>query len=106
MQEKDISSATNKIKQKIEEQYPSVREFARQSGIPHGTIVSALSKGIEGMAWSKVVQMCACLNVDCVTFEPIVPTDLDERQKRLLAYYDMLDPKKQAKVMEYIEDIR
>lgn len=106
MQEKDLSAATNKIKQRIDEQYPSVREFARQSGIPHGTIVSALNKGIEGMAWSKVVQMCACLNIDCVTFEPIVPVDLDERHRRLLAYYEMLAPKKQAKVMEYIQDIK
>lgn len=63
---------TKKLKSIILEQYPSIRAFARASGVAHGTIVSALDKGIDGMAYAKVKRMCECLNVDCATFEPII----------------------------------
>jgi len=105
MQEQELSEKTLRIKECISEKYPSVREFARQSGIPHGTIVSALNNGIEGMAWSKVIRMCDCLQIDCVTFEPVEPKALDDTHRRLLAYYDRLDDRKKEKVFEYIKDI-
>lgn len=101
----NLSESTIKIKMLILERYPSVREFARESGIAHGTLVSALNNGIEGMAWSKVIKICDCLNIDYATFEPIVPDKLNAKQKRLLAYYNLLDSKKQDKVLEYINDI-
>lgn len=63
---------TERLKSIILEQYPSIRAFARASGVAHGTIVSALDKGIDGMAYAKVKRMCECLNVDCATFEPII----------------------------------
>lgn len=61
---------TLKLKDTILEQYSSIRAFARASGIAHGTIVSALDKGIGGMSYAKVRKMCECLNIDCETFEP------------------------------------
>lgn len=106
MQGQAVSEKTSKLKKIILEKYPSIREFARQSGIPHGTIVSALNNGVEGMAWSKVITICDCLEIDYVTFEPIVPSSLDESQKRLLAYFGLLDERKKNKVIEYIMDIR
>ncbi len=69
---------TEKLKSIILEQYPSIRAFARASGVAHGTIVSALDKGIDGMAYAKVKRMCDCLNVDCATFEPIICEILDK----------------------------
>ena len=105
MQEREISDQTRRIKELIIEKYPSIREFARESGIPHGTLVSALNNGIEGMAWSKVVRICDCLNIDYGTFEPIVPKELTDREQRLLAYFSTLDNRKKEKVIEYIEDI-
>ena len=105
MQEYDLSENTLKIKRLINERYPSVREFAKQSGIPHGTIVSALNNGIEGMAWSRVVRICDILQIDYMTFEPRVPSELGDEEKRLLAYYSMLSDNKKDKVLQYIEDI-
>lgn len=62
---------SEKIKSEILKKYPSVRAFARETGIPNGTIVSALNNGIDGMAWSKVNQICSHLGLDTVTLEPL-----------------------------------
>ena len=105
MQELEQSDKTLKLKNAILKDYPSIREFARQSGIPHGTIASALNKGIEGMAWSRVVIICDLLNIDYVTFEPRIPDNIPEQEKRLLAYYSRLSDVKKNKVIQYIEDI-
>ncbi len=40
----------NKLKEIILRRYPSIRVFAREAEIPHGTLVSALNHGIDGMA--------------------------------------------------------
>lgn len=60
---------TELIRDEILKQYPSIRAFARESGIPNGTIISALNNGIDGMAFAKVVKMCECLGIDPVSFE-------------------------------------
>lgn len=52
------------IKQEILKQYKSIRSFAAAVGIPHGTLVSGLNNGIDGMAWAKVVTICRALNLD------------------------------------------
>lgn len=98
---------TERIKRIILMQYPSIRAFAAEVGIPHGTVVSALNNGIEGMSYGKVVKICRALQIDCETFEPI-PADVEDMsssEKRLLAYYKLLDERKKNKVLEYIEDI-
>lgn len=105
MQDFNVSEKTIKLKREILKKYPSIREFARQSNIPHGTIVSALNNGIEGMAWSRVVSICDILDIDYVTFEPRVPSELSEQERRLLAYYVKLNDSKKDKVIQYIEDI-
>lgn len=66
-----MDSKSEKIKSEILKKYPSVRAFARETGIPNGTIVSALNNGIDGMAWSKVNQICSYLNLDPATLEPL-----------------------------------
>lgn len=107
MEEKNIiSDKTKLIRDMIALKFPSVRAFARASGIPHGTVVSALNNGIEGMAWGTVMKMCECLHIDGGTFEPIIDDDtVSVRERRLLAYYFMLDDKGKEKVLEYIKDI-
>lgn len=59
------------IKNEIVKQYKSIRAFAKVVDIPHGTIVSALNNGIDGMAWGKVNRICECLNLDSVTLKPL-----------------------------------
>lgn len=58
------------LKSEILKKYKSIRAFAKEAGIPHGTIVSALNNGIDGMAWGKVTRICECLNLDPITLSP------------------------------------
>lgn len=96
------------LKNEILNQFTSIRAFAKASGIPHGTIVSALDHGIDGMAYDRVIKICDTLNIDYVTFEPRrdTRTQLSEEEERLLAYYQRLSDAKKSKVIEYIKDIR
>lgn len=98
---------TEQIKSIILKKYPSIRAFATDSGIPHGTIVSALNKGIESMSYGKVLKLCDTLQIDCGSFEPlnVEATSLNSDEKRLLAYYKVLDDRKRNKVLDYIDDI-
>jgi len=91
----------------IYRQYPSIRAFAKACDVPHGTIVSALNNGIEGMAYAKVQKMCKTLNLDMNTFEPIFnPDNLEDKQReRVLAYFSKMSTSKQEKVLEYMQDI-
>ena len=55
---------TEKMKTIILKQYPSIRDFAKACGVPHGTVVSALTKGLGGTSFSNVYKMCSCLDVN------------------------------------------
>lgn len=100
---------SERLKEIILRRYPSIRAFAREVNIPHGTLVSALNHGIDGMAWSKLNQICKFLNIDAENLEPL-PEDLqeeqlDEQARRLWAYYRCLNDTGRAKVEEYVKDI-
>ena len=63
---------TEQLKKEIYKKYHSIRAFAKDCGVPHGTIVSALNKGIGGTSFANVVKMCNCLGIDCNEFNPII----------------------------------
>ena len=46
------------LKKEILRQYRSVRQFAMEMNIPYSTLVTALERGIEGMAYGTVIRMC------------------------------------------------
>ena len=100
-------SDTEKLKNAILRHSESVRAFAREVDIPHGTLVSALNNGIEGMAWSKMKKICDVLQLDPITLEPILVEHdtISESEERLLAYYSRLNNKGKGKVEDYIKDM-
>ena len=56
------------LKREILSQYKSVRQFAIEMQIPYSTLVTALDRGIEGMAYGTVIKMCDKLNLNPVDF--------------------------------------
>lgn len=98
---------SERLKEIILQKYPSVRAFAQEAGIPHGTLVSALNNGIDGMAWAKLNRICQCLEIDAENLEPLYKekSSITDAEKRLLAYYNLLNGSGRAKVEEYIKDI-
>ena len=97
----------NKLKEIILRRYPSIRVFAREAEIPHGTLVSALNPGIDGMAEGKLEHICRFSDIDAIYLEPISrrETAVSEMEKRLLAYYNRLNDWGRVKVEEYVKDI-
>ena len=68
---KIMDSRSEKLKKEILRQYKSIRAFAKEAEIPHGTLVSALNNNIDGMAWGKVNKICMVLGLDPVTLDPL-----------------------------------
>ena len=52
------------LKREILRQYRSIRQFALELNIPYSTLVTALERGIEGMAYGTVIKMCDKLRSD------------------------------------------
>lgn len=102
-----MDERSKKLKEIILQKYPSIRAFAREAEIPHGTLVSALSHGIDGMAWGKLNYICRFLDIDATDLEPVRHEEntAGEMEKRMLAYYNRLNDLGRTKVEEYVKDI-
>ena len=91
------------LKAEILKQYKSVRQFALEMGIPYSTLVTALDRGIEGMAYGTVIRMCDKLSLNPVDFSSL---EMGERilENRVMQYYVLLNKKGRKKILEMMED--
>ncbi len=95
------------LKKEILKQYRSIRQFAMELGIPYSTLVTALERGIEGMAYGTVIKMCDKLNlnpVDFTTLEKGTPLDVQLLENRVMQYYVKLNQVGRDKVLELMDD--
>lgn len=95
------------LKQEILRQYKSVRQFAIEMEIPYSTLVTALDRGIEGMAYGTVIRMCDKLSLNPVDFSNLEKGEmLGEKilENRVMQYYIQLNRKGRKKVLELMED--
>ncbi len=95
------------LKQEILRQYRSVRQFAMEMDIPYSTLVTALERGIEGMAYGTVIKMCDKLNLNPVDFSPLEKdTALGAQliENRVMQYYLKLNQNGRDKVLELMDD--
>ena len=63
------------LKREILRQYRSIRQFALELNIPYSTLVTALERGIEGMAYGTVIKMCDKLSLNPVNFTSLENED-------------------------------
>ena len=95
------------LKQEILRQDKSVRQFALDMEIPYSTLVTALDRGIEGMAYGTVIRMCDKLSLNPVDFSSLEKGEiLGERilENRVMQYYVQLNKKGRKKILELMED--
>ena len=95
------------LKAEILKQYKSVRQFAIEMEIPYSTLVTALDRGIEGMAYGTVIKMCDKLNLNPVDFTPLNQKSiLGSRimENRVMQYYVKLNKTGRKKALELMED--
>lgn len=96
------------LKTEILRQYKSVRQFAIEMQIPYSTLVTALDRGIEGMAYGTVIRICDKLSLNPVDFSPLEKgEDLGQKllENRVMQYYLQMNKKGRKKILEAMEDM-
>lgn len=95
------------LKKEILTQYRSLRQFALDMEIPYSTLVTALERGIEGMAYGTVIRMCDKLNLNPIDFTSLErDTTVSEQllENRVMQYYVKLNAEGREKVLGIMED--
>lgn len=95
------------LKGVILSKYKSVRQFAVEMDIPYSTLVTALERGIEGMAYSTVIRICEALSLNPVDFSPLDTGEGLSAQittKRVMERYDRFNRAGRKKVLEIMDD--
>lgn len=95
------------LKEVILTRYRSVRQFATVMNIPYSTLVTALERGIEGMAYSTVIRMCSILDLNPVDFSSLEEGDSLSQQittRKVMDKYNRLNKTGKKKVMDILED--
>jgi len=96
------------LKVEILRQYKSVRQFALEMKIPYSTLVTALDRGVGGMAYGTVIMMCDKLNLNPVDFTSLEEgQDLGERivENRVMRDYLKLNKVGRKKLLDYMGDL-
>ena len=94
------------LKKEILNKYKSIRQFALEMGIPYSTLVTALDRGIEGMAYGTVIRICDKLNLNPVTFKSLEDTTVSEQllENQVMSYYVKLNQDGKDKILGLMED--
>lgn len=95
------------MKQEILKQYKSIRQFAIEMEIPYSTLVTALERGIEGMAYGTVIRICEKLNLNPIDFTSLEDAEiLGSRilENKVMQYYVQLNRRGRKKILELMED--
>ncbi len=94
------------LKKEILKQYRSIRQFSLEMSIPYSTLVTALERGIDGMAYGTVIKMCDKLNLNPVDFTPLDDTTLGAQliENRVMQSYMKLNQEGRDKMLELMED--
>ena len=95
------------LKKEILRQYRSVRQFALEMNIPYSTLVTALERGIEGMAYGTVIKMCDKLSLNPVDFSSLerdASLGAQLLENRVMQNYVKLNQTGRDKILELMDD--
>ena len=65
------------LRNRILDNYPSLRQFALEADIPYSSLMTILSRGIGGASFDMVMQICHKLQMDPSTL--MAASDKQER---------------------------
>ena len=97
------------LKKEILRQYRSVRQFAMEMNIPYSTLVTALERGIEGMAYGTVIKMCDKLSLNPVDFSSLerdASLGAQLLENRVMQNYVKLNQTGRDKILELMDKRR
>jgi len=108
----EVSEMDSKMKAEILKgvilsRYKSIRQFAVTMNIPYSTLITALERGVDGMAYSTVIRICEALALNPIDFTPLDESNSLSSQiqtRRVMEKYWKLNKNGRKRVLEIIED--
>lgn len=95
------------LKDAILTQYKSIRAFCTEMNIPYSTLVTALDRGIEGMAYGTVVRMCERLSISPADFSSVDELSGANRklyERKLINSFARLNKDGRRRILELMDD--
>ena len=97
------------LKNEILKKHRSIRAFCIKLGIPYSTLVTALERGLDGMAYGTVIKMCDELMISPIDFAELnkksTPRNATIFQQQLQKKLLKLNKKGIEKVLDNVEDL-
>lgn len=100
-------SKEDMLKSSILKQFKSLRQFCLEQKIPYSTLMTALDRGIDGMAYGTVMRICDVLSLNPVDFTSVESDDkLSSKilENKVMSNYLKLNNIGKKRVMELMED--
>ena len=95
------------LKKEILNQYKSVRAFCMETDIPYSTLVTALERGVEGMAYGTVIRICEKLSINPVDFSQIDDHSAVNRklvEKKVIGSFMRFNKEGRRRVLDMMDD--
>ncbi len=96
------------LKKAILSRYRSIRQFAGVMEIPYSTLVTALERGVDGMAYSTVIRMCRVLELNPIDFSSLEETrGLSEQitTRMVMEKYGRLNREGRERALSVMDDL-
>ena len=95
------------LKGVILSRYKSIRQFAVAMNIPYSTLITALERGVDGMAYNTVIRICDALSLNPLDFTPLdegnnVSSQISTR--RVMDKYWKLNKAGRKRILDIMED--
>ena len=103
----DSKTKAEILKGVILSRYKSIRQFAVAMNIPYSTLITALERGVDGMAYSTVISICEALSLNPIDFSPLEEEDALSSQittRRVMDKYWKLNKTGRKRVLDILED--
>ena len=105
--EMDSRKKAEILKDVILSRYKSIRQFSTAMNIPYSTLITALERGVDGMAYSTVIRICEALSLNPLDFSPLEEGNTLSSQistRRVMDKYWKLNKAGKKKVLDIMED--
>ena len=105
--EMDSKTKAEILKGVILSRYKSIRQFAVAMNIPYSTLITALERGVDGMAYSTVISICEALSLNPIDFSALEEDDALSSQittRRVMDKYWKLNKGGRKSILDIMED--
>lgn len=103
----DSKTKAEILKGVILSRYKSIRQFAVAMNIPYSTLITALERGVDGMAYSTVISICEALSLNPIDFSALEEDDALSSQittRRVMDKYWKLNKGGRKRILDIMED--